>query len=258
MFAGRSHLRNGGGGLKNLRVHDVFGSRGVQWTPDLAESAQKPSLSPKPNGECTTERYPDDVWSTMSAPGCSLRNSCYRNSRPSWQRPLARRASREGRKRANRAASTGKYALGLIAANGRADRLESIAAQSAPELIMQRRYQGSIQCAGILLAMLSLAACGGLPQGGERTVSTAMKGNARYRVGGGGAAARRGASRGIRPSPAGGWPRRHRGPTRPGGCGAAQPGCAVFYLEQGSGRQGSIRTSAPRGRPRRARAPVAR
>ena len=47
---------------------------------------------------------------------------------------------------------------------------------------MQRRYQGSIQCAGILLAMLSLAACGGLPQGGERTVSTAMKDNERTKL----------------------------------------------------------------------------
>jgi len=42
---------------------------------------------------------------------------------------------------------------------------------------MQRSYQRSTQCAGILLAILSLAACGGLPQGGEHTASTAMKGN---------------------------------------------------------------------------------
>ncbi len=42
---------------------------------------------------------------------------------------------------------------------------------------MQRSYQRSIQCAGILLAILSLAACGGLPTGGERTASTAMTGN---------------------------------------------------------------------------------
>jgi cardiolipin synthase C len=42
---------------------------------------------------------------------------------------------------------------------------------------MQRSYQRSIKCAGTLLAILSLAACGGLPKGGERTASTAMKGN---------------------------------------------------------------------------------
>src|SRR4029078_6262396 len=40
-------------------------------------------------------------------------------------------------------------------------------------------YQRSIQCVGTLLAMLSLGACGGLPKGGERTPSTAMKGNQR-------------------------------------------------------------------------------
>ncbi|HEY2714561.1 MAG TPA: phospholipase D-like domain-containing protein [Chthoniobacterales bacterium] len=38
-------------------------------------------------------------------------------------------------------------------------------------------HQRSIQCAGILLIVLSLAACGGLPGGGDRTASTAMKGN---------------------------------------------------------------------------------
>ncbi len=32
-------------------------------------------------------------------------------------------------------------------------------------------------CAGILLAIFSLAGCGGLPTGGERTASTAMTGN---------------------------------------------------------------------------------
>ena len=42
---------------------------------------------------------------------------------------------------------------------------------------MQRIYQRSIKCAGTLLAILSLAACGGLPTGGERTASTAMIGN---------------------------------------------------------------------------------
>src|SRR4029078_5231687 len=40
-------------------------------------------------------------------------------------------------------------------------------------------YQRSIQCVGTLLAMLSLGACGGLPKGGERTPTTAMKGNER-------------------------------------------------------------------------------
>jgi len=43
--------------------------------------------------------------------------------------------------------------------------------------MMQRSYQRAIECAGTLLTILSLAACGGLPQGGERTASTAMKGN---------------------------------------------------------------------------------
>ena len=38
-------------------------------------------------------------------------------------------------------------------------------------------YQRSIQCVGTLLVMLSLGACGGLPKGGERTPSTAMKNN---------------------------------------------------------------------------------
>ena len=38
-------------------------------------------------------------------------------------------------------------------------------------------YQRSIQFPGILLMVLLLAACGGLPKGGERTASTAMKGN---------------------------------------------------------------------------------
>jgi len=42
---------------------------------------------------------------------------------------------------------------------------------------MQRSYQRAIKSAGTLLAILSLAACGGLPKGGERTASTAMKGN---------------------------------------------------------------------------------
>ena len=42
---------------------------------------------------------------------------------------------------------------------------------------MQRNYQRSIKCAGILLAIVSLAACGGLPKGAEHTASTAMKGN---------------------------------------------------------------------------------
>ena len=41
---------------------------------------------------------------------------------------------------------------------------------------MQRSYQRAIKC-GNLLALLSLAACGGLPKVGERTASTAMKGN---------------------------------------------------------------------------------
>jgi putative cardiolipin synthase len=44
---------------------------------------------------------------------------------------------------------------------------------------MQCSYRRSIKCAGTLLAILSLAACGGLPKGGERTASTAMKGNER-------------------------------------------------------------------------------
>jgi putative cardiolipin synthase len=44
---------------------------------------------------------------------------------------------------------------------------------------MQCSYRGSIKCAGTLLAILSLAACGGLPKGGARTASTAMKGNER-------------------------------------------------------------------------------
>src|SRR6478672_8776212 len=43
--------------------------------------------------------------------------------------------------------------------------------------MMQRSYQRAIKSAGTLLAILSLAACGGLPKGGERTASTAMKGN---------------------------------------------------------------------------------
>ena len=42
---------------------------------------------------------------------------------------------------------------------------------------MQRSYQRSIQCVGTLLVMLSLGACGGLPTGGERPPSTAMKNN---------------------------------------------------------------------------------
>ena len=123
---------------------------------------------------------------------------------------------------------------------------------------MQCSYRRSIKCAGTLLAILSLAACGGLPKGGERTASTAMKGNERTAL----AAVVRprvaahpgqsGVSRARRCA------RRHRRATGPGGCGGAQPRCAVFHLEQGPGRQGSARTSAPRGRPRRARAPVAR
>src|SRR5712675_240135 len=44
-------------------------------------------------------------------------------------------------------------------------------------MIMKRSRKGSIQCACILLAIFSLAACGGIPQGGERTASAAMKGN---------------------------------------------------------------------------------
>lgn len=36
-------------------------------------------------------------------------------------------------------------------------------------------YQHLVQCAGTLLVMLSLGACGGLPKGGERTPSTALK-----------------------------------------------------------------------------------
>ena len=42
---------------------------------------------------------------------------------------------------------------------------------------MQRNYQRSIKCAGTLLAIVSLGACGGLPKGGERTASAAIKGN---------------------------------------------------------------------------------
>ena len=42
---------------------------------------------------------------------------------------------------------------------------------------MLPNYQRSIQCVGTLLVMLSLAACGGLPKGGERPPSTAMKDN---------------------------------------------------------------------------------
>ena len=38
-------------------------------------------------------------------------------------------------------------------------------------------YQRSIPSVGILLVMVSLGACGGLPKGGERTTSTAMKNN---------------------------------------------------------------------------------
>ncbi|MGA9578884.1 MAG: phospholipase D-like domain-containing protein, partial [Terrimicrobiaceae bacterium] len=38
-------------------------------------------------------------------------------------------------------------------------------------------YHRWIQRAGALLVMLSLGACGGLPKGGERAPSTAMKGN---------------------------------------------------------------------------------
>src|SRR6185437_15115809 len=37
--------------------------------------------------------------------------------------------------------------------------------------------QRSIQCVGTLLVMFSLGACGGLPKGGERPPSTAMKNN---------------------------------------------------------------------------------
>ena len=44
---------------------------------------------------------------------------------------------------------------------------------------MLPNYQRSIQCVGTLLVMLSLGACGGLPKEGERTPSTAMKGNER-------------------------------------------------------------------------------
>src|SRR5512133_875550 len=44
---------------------------------------------------------------------------------------------------------------------------------------MQCSHRRSIKCAGTLLAILLLAACGGLPKGGERTASTAMKGNER-------------------------------------------------------------------------------
>src|SRR5437764_10577654 len=58
-------------------------------------------------------------------------------------------------------------------------RLNGVLLDLAAQLIMQRNYQRSIKCAGILLAILSLAACGGLPKGGERTASTAMKGNER-------------------------------------------------------------------------------
>ena len=42
---------------------------------------------------------------------------------------------------------------------------------------MLPNYQRSIQCVGTLLVMLSLGACGGLPKGGERPPSTAMKNN---------------------------------------------------------------------------------
>jgi cardiolipin synthase C len=38
-------------------------------------------------------------------------------------------------------------------------------------------YHRWIQCAGVLLVMLSFGACGGLPKGGERVPSTATKGN---------------------------------------------------------------------------------
>jgi cardiolipin synthase C len=37
-------------------------------------------------------------------------------------------------------------------------------------------YHRWIQCAGVLLVMLSFGACGGLPKGGERVPSTAIKG----------------------------------------------------------------------------------
>src|SRR5437763_14262310 len=56
-------------------------------------------------------------------------------------------------------------------------RLNSVLLDLAAQLIMQRNYQRSIKCAGILLAIVSLAACGGLPRGAEHTASTAMKGN---------------------------------------------------------------------------------
>ena len=42
---------------------------------------------------------------------------------------------------------------------------------------MLASYPRSIQCVGILLVMLSLGACGGLPKGAERSASTAMKNN---------------------------------------------------------------------------------
>jgi len=46
-----------------------------------------------------------------------------------------------------------------------------------PGLTMQWSYRRSIQHAGVFSAILSLAACSGLPKAGERTSSTAMKGN---------------------------------------------------------------------------------
>jgi putative cardiolipin synthase len=42
---------------------------------------------------------------------------------------------------------------------------------------MVPNHQRSIQCVGTLAVILSLGACGGLPKGGERTASTAMKNN---------------------------------------------------------------------------------
>jgi cardiolipin synthase C len=48
---------------------------------------------------------------------------------------------------------------------------------AARQMIMQRSYQRSIRCVGALLSILSLAGCGGLPTGGGRPASTAMKGN---------------------------------------------------------------------------------
>src|SRR6478752_10522766 len=53
----------------------------------------------------------------------------------------------------------------------------SLALAINPPTSMLPSYQRSIQGVGTLLVMLSLGACGGLPQGGERTPSTAMKNN---------------------------------------------------------------------------------